>query len=42
MKEEILLEPDEAFYRGSQMAASEKAKRLNPKEYLEEGEKDHE
>ena len=42
MKEEILLEPDEAFYRGSQMAASEKAKRLNPKEYLKEGEKDHE
>ena len=42
MKEETLLEPDEAFYRGSQMALSEKTKRLNPKEYLKEGEKVHE
>lgn len=42
MQEETLLEPDEAFYKNSRKASDTKAKRLNPKDYLEKGETNHE
>ena len=42
MQEETLLEPDEAFYKNSRKACANKSKRLNPKEYLEKEETNHE
>ncbi len=42
MKEELLLEPDEAFFRGSQKAAPKKAKRRDPIRMIGKGETNHE